>query len=254
MCLIILATHAHAQYPLILAGNRDEFYDRPAETASIWKTKPELIAGKDLKAGGTWLGISKTGKIAALTNHRDMKDIKENAPSRGHIVKNILTSNLSVPEYLQELHSSARKYNGFNLITGDSNQLYYFSSVKNSYREIPPGIYSISNAFLDTPWPKTEWSKNRFESIIRNESYDDEAVFELLLNKTRYPKEQLPHTGLPVDLEKAVSAVFIKTENYGTRCSTVVRVNKESELFFEERSFEAGTDKISGIAQFNVRI
>ncbi|MCC5940478.1 MAG: NRDE family protein [Balneolaceae bacterium] len=252
MCLIVFAVNAHPNYPLILAGNRDEFYERPADSAAIWNTEPKIIAGKDLKAGGTWLGVSETGRIAALTNYRDMRQIKEDAPSRGDIVKEILTSQKSVPDFLFHLKESAHQYNGFNLLAGSSDAFYYFSSVPNSYHQTEPGVYSISNALLNTPWPKTEWTEQKFTKLLNSGELNNDELFSMLQNKSTYPAEMLPDTGLSEKLERAVSAVFIKTENYGTRCSTVVKVNKKNVLTFEERTYTPETGHVSAIRTFEI--
>ena len=254
MCLIVFAIGVHPRYPFILAGNRDEFYERPAKPAFIWDTKPEIIAGKDEKAGGTWLGVSAQGRFAALTNFRDMRQIKENAPSRGYIVRDILTSPKSVPDFLDKLKKTAPDYNGFNLIAGTTDSLYYFSSIRNEYHNIIPGIYSISNAFLGTSWPKTDRTEKAFKKIIQADTIENEELFNMLQYQKTYPNEKLPDTGLPDSLEKAVSAVFIKTENYGTRCSTLVMADRHSKINFEERSYTPGSDTVFHTARYNLTV
>ncbi len=237
MCLIVFAVNAHPDYPFILAGNRDEFYERPARAAAKWNTEPTIVAGKDLKAGGTWLGVAQTGRIAALTNFRDMRQIKKNAPSRGDIVTDVLTSPKTVPDYFTQLQKSAKNYNGFNLLAGTPDAFYHFSSVENSFQKTETGVYSISNAHLNTSWPKTDWAQQEFKKILKSGHIENDSIFNLLKNQQTYPKERLPKTGLPEHLEIAVSAVFIKTENYGTRCSTLIKVNSKGGIYFEERTY-----------------
>ena len=237
MCLIVFAIQAHPDYSFILAGNRDEFYDRPAESAAYWETEPKIVAGKDEKAGGTWLGVSETGRIAALTNYRDISKIKDNAPSRGDIVKDVLTTRECVPQFLDNLMNNAHNYNGFNLLAGTPNEFYYYSSVKNSYHKLKPGIYSISNAHLESSWPKSDWAEEEFRKILNSDAGEDNLYFDILKNPKTYPIGVLPKTGLPEHLEIAVSAVFIKTENYGTRCSTLIKRETDGTTYFEERTF-----------------
>lgn len=241
MCLIVFAFKIVPGSPLILAGNRDEFYKRPTEKAHIWKTDPHIIAGKDKKEGGTWMGISGEGRIASITNYRDIDNIKTNAPSRGNIVKNALTSPLPTKEYLQNLKTEAKLYNGFNLITGTRDELYYFSNQTMEIVLLGPGIYAISNALLDTPWPKTIWAKKHFEQILKYKESDPERYFSMLKKSETYPLESLPETGLSKQMEKAVSSVFIKTKEYGTRCSTVMQLFDNSTFYFEERGYKPGT-------------
>ncbi|TVR15404.1 MAG: NRDE family protein [Balneolaceae bacterium] len=244
MCLIVFAIQAHPDYPFILAGNRDEFYNRPAESAAFWDTEPEILAGKDAKAGGTWLGVSETGRIAALTNFRDMFSIKEHAPSRGDIVKDVLTTPDSVPDFLEQLMDTAQNYNGFNLLAGTPDEFYYYSSVKNSYQKLPPGVYSISNAHLESNWPKSDWAEKEFRKILTTDAGHNDLYFEILKNTTTYPTGILPQTGLPEQLEIAVSAVFIKTDNYGTRCSSLIRRSADGSIYFEERTYSPGDSSV----------
>jgi len=247
MCLIVFSYKDHPGYPFILATNRDEFYDRPTEPAHVWNTTPKMLAGKDKKAGGTWLGISETGRFAALTNYRQMDDIKEDTTSRGIIVKDFLLSDNKPREFLADLQEKGDRFNGFNLIAGTFDHLFYMSNRMEGIFKMNPGNHALSNAFLNTPWPKTEQSLKNFNQILDNGKPDEKQIFEMLLNDQRYPIEKLPDTGLPKDVEKAVSSVFIKTESYGTRSSTIVTVDKNYKVRFTEKSYVPGsaeTDKI----------
>lgn len=244
MCLIVLAYNVVPDSPIILAGNRDEFYNRPTINAHTWSTNPPLIAGKDKKAGGTWLGITKTGRLAAITNYRDINNIRENAPSRGHLVKDALLTPLCTRDYLTHLKKTSSLYNGFNLISGSKNALFYFNNIRQKIEEVPPGVHVISNAFLNTPWPKAAWVQKSFKSLLKSSNTVVDAVFDIFLNQQTYPKESLPKTGLSPEMEKAMSSAFIQTDNYGTRCSTFIRLKNNGKYYFEERNFKTGTTTI----------
>lgn len=244
MCLIVFSYKQYDEYPFVLAANRDESYTRPTEAAHEWQTSPKILAGKDLKAGGTWLGISKNGRFAALTNHRQMDDIKEDTISRGIIVKDFLLSDGNPREYLSELQHNGHKFNGFNLIAGTFEDLFYMSNKKEGIFKVQPGNHALSNAFLNTPWPKTEESSQALEKVLNEGEPDEEKLFKLLLNDQRYPIEKLPDTGLPKDMEKAVSSVFIETENYGTRSSTLVIVDKSMKMRFAEKTYIPGSKEV----------
>ncbi|MDX1640928.1 MAG: NRDE family protein [Balneolaceae bacterium] len=254
MCLIVFSYKDHPRYPFILATNRDEFYDRPTEPAHVWNTSPKMLAGKDKKAGGTWLGISETGRFAALTNYRQMDDIKEDTTSRGIIVKDFLLSDSNPRKYLLELQNNGENFNGFNLIAGFFDDLYYISNKKEGVYKIKPGIHAISNAFLNTPWPKTEQASELFKNILDEEEPEEEHLFRMLQNDERYPIEELPDTGLPKETEKAVSSIFIKTDNYGTRSSTVVTFDDKRNVHFAERSYKAGSKNTDKTVRFDFKI
>lgn len=253
MCLLVFAHRAHPRYPLILASNRDEFYDRPTRPARFWDDRPDLLAGKDLKAGGTWMGITRGHRFAALTNFRDMATIKTDAPSRGHIVTDFLTSGKPALQFLQEFQNSAHRYNGFNLLLGSTKKLFYFNNINNKIREVEPGYYALSNAFLDSNWPKTNVALKEFkESLQDDRPPNQNDLFRILQNRDRYPLDQLPTTGLPPEIEHAVSSIFITSENYGTRCSTVVLSSGNSGVTFTERTYQPGTLQATGEVEFSL--
>ncbi len=243
MCLLLIAYNTNPQYPLIIAANRDEFYHRPTEEAHFWKEPPDLLAGKDKEAGGTWLGITRSGRFAAITNYRDMKSIKENAPSRGALTLNFLASDISPFKYGYALSENADKYNGYNLIFSDMETLFYFSNQTKELRQLPPGVYGLSNHLLDTPWPKVVKSKASFLDEISKENISPERLFEILADDREAPDTQLPDTGLSIELERAVSPVFIKSDRYGTRSSTVLLINDQNDVLFIEKSLETSTGK-----------
>lgn len=246
MCLITFAYKAHPTYKLILAANRDEFYARPTRAAQFWENEnlPKILAGKDLEAGGTWMGLSKSATWSALTNFRDPANIKENAPSRGDLVLNFLKGNDSGNAYLSQVKKKANEYNGFNLLIGDRKNLYHFSNSSNKVTRIEKGVHGVSNAVLDTPWPKLDQAKSDLHKVIEEEHFTTEELFELLKNDQKAPDETLPKTGIPYEWEKKLSSVFIKTENYGTRCSTIMLIDYQGNAQFFERRYNPLTSEI----------
>lgn len=242
MCLILFAYQSHPRYKLIFAANRDEYYNRPTAPAGWWEEAPFLLAGKDLKAGGTWLGITKKGKIAALTNYRGPEHRHPDAPSRGSLVSDYLISDTPAEEYLETLQAKEDKYNGFNLILGDTDFLYYHSNREEQNRRDPlePGLYGLSNAHLNSPWPKVVNGKQMLEQQLSNLSEDSlEILFSILGDTAVAPDEQLPDTGVGIAIERVLAPLFIKVpeHGYGTRSATVLLVDYENRVTFVERSF-----------------
>ncbi len=238
MCLILFAFKAHPGYKLILAANRDEFYNRPTAPAGWWEDHPDLLAGKDLKAGGTWLGITKKGRIAAVTNYRGKGIQKQEALSRGTLVRDYLISEVPGAAYSGELIKMSPRYNGFNLIFGDVDNLYYYSSMKNQVMQVQPGIHGLSNAFLDTPWVKVVKGKQALEEeVLKPGDISMAAVFDLLKDTDTAPDDQLPDTGIGTAYERLLSPLFIRAEGYGTRSSTLLLVDQDNQVRFIEKSF-----------------
>ncbi|MEB1806765.1 MAG: NRDE family protein [Bacillaceae bacterium] len=240
MCLINFAYKSHDQYDLILAANRDEFFIRPTAKADYWKEVPGLIAGKDLEQGGTWLGVTTEGRFAALTNYREVRE-KKDEKSRGELVLNFLKSDLSTGDYLNMIRDRRNDYLGFNLLCGTVDDLFYYSNRQNTIDKIEPGIHSVSNAFLNTSWPKVERGKTLVEQTLRNEKED--IIGELLdglTNDEKAEEQLLPETGVGIELEKQLSPMFINMEIYGTRCSTVITISKSKQVTFCERTYAQG--------------
>lgn len=246
MCLITFAYKAHPIYKLIVAANRDEFYIRPTRKAQFWRSEkyPEMLAGKDLEAGGTWMGITKAGKWGALTNYRNPAWVKKDPPSRGELVLDFLKNEEYSRNQLMNTREYAKKYNGFNLLLGDNKGLFHYSNVTDSITEIEPGIHGVSNALLDTSWPKLDQAKADLNKVIKHKDFETEQLFDLLKNEHKPPEESLPDTGIPKEWEKAVSSVFIKTDNYGTRCSTLLLINHNDEATFIERRYNPKTSTV----------
>ena len=247
MCLIVFALNHHKDYKLIFAANRDEFYNRPSSPAEFWDNYPFLLAGRDLKEGGTWMGVTKQGTFAAITNYRDLRNLKLNAPSRGYIVKDFLVNEYSIERFSENLIDNGSSYNGFNLLYGNVDRLFYFSNYNNADKKIESGIHGLSNDLLDTPWFKVEKSKNEFEQVINKNNFSFEDIFKILSDTTLSPDEQLPDTGLDYEREKIISSIFIKTEEYGTRCSTIVTVDKNNFVNFIERTFNKDSKDFSEV-------
>ncbi|UXX79718.1 NRDE family protein [Reichenbachiella carrageenanivorans] len=235
MCLILFAWKKHPKYNLVLSANRDEFYNRPTQPAQVWPAHPSLIAGKDLTAGGTWMGITQSGRFAALTNYRDPKHINPQAPSRGSLTKDFLITNSEPEEYLHKIKSSNIPYNGFNLLVGDQDNLWYYNNINHEIISLPSGIYGLSNALLNEPWPKVKVGKERLGHILSNENLSTKDLLTLVQDQTIAPDHLLPQTGIPIEWERALSAMYITTPDYGTRCSTAL-IKDKTQTHFSEHS------------------
>jgi len=238
VCLILLAWRAHPDFPLVVAANRDEYYARPSAPAQFWSDAPDVLAGRDLGAGGTWLGVTREGRFGALTNFRDPARIRPDAPSRGALVSDYLRSESSPAAFLAALPAVASAYNGFNLLVADRCSLAWYSSRADRPRHLEPGIYGLSNHLLDTPWPKVARAKSSLAFALRALP-GREPLFDLLLDRSPVADAQLPATGVSVQWERLLSAAFVRSPTYGTRSSTVVALDREGNLDFEERAFDA---------------
>jgi uncharacterized protein with NRDE domain len=241
MCLIFLSLQAHPTYKLVVAANRDEFYNRRTQAAHYWEDHPQILGGRDLEASGTWMAMTRTGKISMLTNYRDPHNINPNAPSRGNLVSDYLIGDLAPEQYLKSIAQNGKSYNGFNLITGSPDALWYFSNYQDGVSEIPAGLHGLSNHLLDSPWPKVIRGGGKFKDVLKQESIAPASLFEILYDEQVASDDVLPHTGLPLDRERALSSMFIKTENYGSRCSTIVLVDHRDHVTFSERVYDLKT-------------
>ena len=255
MCLILFANNFHSKYKLILAANRDEFYDRPSTEANYWKDYPNLLAGKDLKANGTWLGITRQGKIAAVTNFRDFYSHKDKTEfkSRGNLVTKYLTENFSPKEFFSYLSIHGIEYNGFNLIFGTPDELYHYSNISNAAIRIENGIHGQSNNLLDTPWPKVHSGKLRFRKILSMDEVSIDEIFNLLSDDKQFDDELLPDTGVGLEYERVLSFIFIKSPIYGTRSSSLITVDQNNNVFFSEKTFNWKTGNYN-IVKFEFQI
>jgi len=246
MCLITFSFKDHPEYDLILAANRDEFYNRSTRGAQFWPSKPNLLAGKDLEAGGTWMGITRSGRFSALTNYRDPEYYQTDAETRGNLTLNYLVSNKVHPKkYIERVRLHASKYNGFNLIVGTPRTLYYISNKTLNIERVPSGVHGLSNHLLDTPWPKVERAKSRLQRITKNSAFDKQEIFEMMQNDDEAPEALLPDTGIGTEKEKKLSSMFIKTEDYGTRSTTVLLIRRDGYVDFTERAYQSHTKQIA---------
>ena len=244
MCLIVFSYKQHPKYELVFAANRDENYERPTREAQFWNEHPHILAGKDLKAEGTWMGITKTGAFSALTNYRDPSISKEDPPSRGQLVLDFLKDPSPPQQYLQHIDQYADRYMGFNLLAGNLDNIGYYSNQQRDIKLLNSGIYGLSNHLLDTPWPKIKRAKSSLNEVLQSDNISEEALFDLLADEEEASEEELPDTGIPKEIEKKVSPIFIKSDGYGTRCSTVLLIDNEGQVTFTERRFKAGTQQI----------
>ena len=235
MCLIVFAWKLVPQCPLVLAANRDEFFIRPTRPAGWWEDHPNVYAGRDLQAGGTWLGIDRHGRFAALTNIRNGHAPKQDKRSRGELVADFLRQPVDAREFLDHVRERGDEYNGFNLIFGDAESMYWVSNeAPGSFRSLEPGIYGLSNGTLDTPWPKVVRAKAQFASLLCQGAPDD-AYFEMLTDTTRAADSRLPDTGVSLEWERLLSPICIESEDYGTRASTLLRVQGDGKAALHER-------------------
>lgn len=246
MCLLLLAIKSHPIYDLILAANRDEYYDRPTAPAGFWKDSPDLLAGRDLQDGGTWLGISRNGRIGAITNYRDPASRMDVAPSRGVLIRDFLQGAEKADFYVKKLAKEAAKFNGFNLVLKEKDSYYVYSNREDKIQRLGPGIYGLSNHLLNTPWPKVVWGKKALERLISNEKeLSPEAVFRILRDRRMPDDDALPDTGVGLEWERVHSSIFTSSPTYGTRSSTVIFIDLNDRVTFIERTYNPGTDKSS---------
>ena len=253
MCLINFCFQAHDRYKLVIAANRDESFQRPTQQAHYWKDAPSILAGRDLEKMGTWLGVTKTGRIAALTNFRDPSEKTEGKQSRGDIVRDFLEGSQSPKVFMSELQRQKDQYPGFNLLAGTADELLYYSNRRDEIETVTPGIHSLSNAFLNTPWPKTEKGKAYLEECLRHSpATHTDCLFSFLQDGKWAADEELPSTGVSLDWERKLSPLFINSEDYGTRSSTVLIIDQMNHVTFTERTYLQG--KLVGKEAFQFKI
>ena len=255
MCILFIAIRQHPFYPLIIAANRDEFHKRPTQPAHFWENANNLLAGKDLSGGGTWMGINTAGNIAALTNIRAPGKEREKAITRGELVTNFLKKPTSQMNYLRTLKSSHLDYNGYNLLFGSVDKLQDYNSFEDTVYELHDGVYGLSNASLNSPWPKLDIGKSALADYCKNADHlSHEHLFELLGNNQPANDDELPNTGVSVALEKMLSSIFIVSPEYGTRSSTVLLIDNHNQVYWEERSFSnSGEHTNTAIHKFAIK-
>ncbi len=241
MCLIVLAYRCRSDYPLILAANRDEYYSRPTRPLDFWPERTGVLAGRDLQAGGTWMGLHRSGRLAAITNFREPDRYRTEAPSRGHLVSDFIGGRREARSYLEALQRENRDYNGFNLIAGRASSLFYYSNRGGAPRPIEAGIHGLSNHLLDTPWPKIQRARRALTAIVeREERPQPEELMGLLQDRHIPPDGDLPATGIGIEWERLLAPAFIQSPTYGTRSSSVLLMAADGRSQFIERTFTPG--------------
>ncbi|WP_163971166.1 NRDE family protein [Oceanobacillus halotolerans] len=254
MCLINLHFQDHPTYKLIVAANRDEFYKRPTAPAHFWEDEPNILAGRDLEHKGTWLGITKSGRFAALTNYRNPKQPIKGKISRGAIVRNYLSGHDAPEDYVKTLHKNKDNYVGFNVIVGTPDQLVYYNNIQQGITTLSPGTHSLSNQFLNTQWPKVVKGKNMLHTYVKNnDQLHADALFEITSDAEEAQDDELPQTGIGIELERKLSPLFIQTPDYGTRSSTVVLVDHHNRVTFIERTFQHGQFEKEASFSFDIQ-
>jgi len=263
MCLILLAWQSHAEYPLIVAANRDEFYARRTRPASWWGQAVSLLAGRDEEAGGTWLGINRRGRFAVVTNVRAPSERNPHATSRGLLVLSALQTSQSLATWLQDCSGRAQSFNGFNLVLAEPvftapraapSQMVYFSNrLDDGPVAMRPGIYGLSNAFLDTPWPKVARGITAFACELA-QRVDTDSLLQLMTDREPVADAELPSTGVPRDWERALSTIQIRANGYGTRATTVMTVRRDGLVAFVERSFDPANADLYSDRRFEFMI
>jgi uncharacterized protein with NRDE domain len=240
MCLLVLAWQVHPRYQLIVAANRDEFHERPTAAMAKWPAPDDIIGGRDLRAGGTWLAMDRDRRFGIVTNFRELQPPAPGARSRGNLIPSYLRNPAGAGTYLQELRPTANEYSGFNLLLADRDSLWYASNRADSFAQpLSPGIYGLSNERLDTPWPKLQRVRRRFDPLLRQPGeVPKDELFAILADPTQAGvDEALPETGLSREWEQLLSSPFISMEEYGTRCSTLVMVETSGAVSLTERRF-----------------
>lgn len=241
MCLILIAWQAHPDYPLVIAANRDEFHARPTRPAGFWPEAPLLLAGRDDAAGGTWLGITRHGRFAALTNYRDPAATDSRRPSRGKLVSDFLLGTLCPEDYLRHSAAYGAACNGYNLLVGTcggSPSLWSASNVSGPPVELAPGVHGLSNHLLNTSWPKVGAGRTALQAALWPQP-EDAALLALLTDEQRPDDAALPATGVPLEWERLLAAAFIRGPGYGTRASTLLKVRRDGRVMFDETSWPA---------------
>jgi uncharacterized protein with NRDE domain len=252
MCLILVAWRVHPNFPCVVAANRDEYFGRPTAEADWWDEPGDILAGRDLQAGGTWLGVTRAGRFAALTNFRDPAAIKPDAPSRGTLVTGFLTSDGPTAAGLKEIARRGAQCNPFNMLCSDGQDLGVYESTTGVLRMLGPGVYALSNHLLDTPWPKVTQAKSRLAEALADLP-QSAAMLDLLRDTEPAVDEELPRTGVSLELERMLSSAFVRGENYGTRCSTIVTTDAGGASTFAEWTWDQ-SGSLAGMTRYHFQI
>jgi len=237
MCLILMALDCHPKYKLVITGNRDEFYDRPTKPAHFWTEEPRILAGIDTVKQGTWTGITTEGRFAAVTVFREPKSYPSNMPSRGLLAAQFLKSRETSAEFMSQLVSRGNLYKGFSLLAGDVDTIYYLSNRENNVRRLDRGLHGLSNNLLDVPWPKVTRGIQALSGCLAGEEVNVADIWNIMANRDIPADNELPDTGVGVELERMLGPAFITSSKYGTLATTVIMVDRNNRVKFWERSF-----------------
>jgi len=252
MCLILFSYDDHPRYRLVVAANRDEFFGRPTQPARFWNDASHVLAGRDEKAGGTWMGVTRHARWAAITNYRDPSPRTDDARSRGHLVADYLKEQAEPADYLGRVAEEADRYNGFNVLVGTLDTIGYYSNRDGAARRLAPGLYGLSNHLLDTGWPKVERGRKKMRRVLDQDEVAPEEIFDLLHDTTQPDDERLPDTGIGLAGERVLSPMFIEGDRYGTRSSTVLLIDRAGHVTFVERTFDQGRATMTQRYDFDI--
>ncbi|NVK44315.1 MAG: NRDE family protein [Oceanospirillaceae bacterium] len=252
MCLITFAYRNHPHYSLILVANRDEFYRRPTAPLGSWSEQPSLLAGRDLEQGGTWLGLHRHGRLAAVTNYRDGRNRESGLRSRGHLTRDFLQHDAPAAAAADSLADTGHLFGGFNLLLGDNAGIWYLSNRDRAPERLAPGIYGLSNALLDSPWPKLLHAREALAGVLHEDRPEAARLAALLADRTRADDGRLPDTGIGLERERALSSCFIQLPEYGTRATSVILQDYQGNTRFYEQSFDPGGP--AGIRDYRFRM
>lgn len=241
MCILFIAVNQHPSFPLIIAANRDEFHQRPTRSSRYWDAHEDVLAGKDEQAGGTWMGVTKAGKIAALTNIRAPGRELDAPITRGNLVLDWLVNKngISAQDYRKHIGSERARYNGYNLLFGELDNLYVYNNFEDSFVHLEDGVFGLSNANLDSPWPKIMKGRDALAATCKQKGdLNVEGLFDILADNVKAEDQHLPQTGVPIEWERKLSSIFIKSPEYGTRSSTLLTLDTENKIDWQERVFD----------------
>ena len=237
MCLILVAWQSHRDFPLVVAANRDEFHARPTAGATFWQDDPSILAGRDLECMGTWLGVTRNGKFAAVSNYRDAADDSGGSLSRGLLASTYLGNGDAARKFVAQVAANGEAYRGFNFLAADHSELWWVSNRAAAPQRLAPGVYGVSN-HLDTPWSKVVRGKRLLGSLLQS-APAVEPLLELLADTSLSADDDLPDTGVGLERERLLSALRVVSPAYGTRCSTAVLVGSDGRVQFAERAYGA---------------
>lgn len=252
MCLILFAWKTHPDFPLVMAANRDEFHARPTAAAGFWEDRPAILAGRDLEGMGTWLGVTRSGRFAAVTNYRDATAAPRDAASRGLLASRFLEGEETPASFAANVGADGGAYRGFNFLAGNGDDLWWVSNRGGDARALAPGVYGLSNDLLDTPWPKVTQGKNRLQNVLEL-APAVEPLLALLADTSVAADDHLPDTGVGLERERLLSAARIVSPVYGTRSSSAVVIGRDGKVRFAERAYDSDGAELDTVRyEFNL--